>query len=136
MKSFAGKPLYPKKGRKTFINPGTAPIEGATAGHAKQNIAQLILDVGFDPEQVEVAHYAEHDDSGRFFFVLRYNDQTCEVEMPGLDLSQVRYLDKEQNIWDFPRLYVNDESWVWKFAIGHIKSSLGNGERLMTNDER
>jgi hypothetical protein len=30
----------------------------------------------------------------------------------------VRYLGiPGQNIWDFPRLFVDGSSWVWKFAI-------------------
>lgn len=129
MKSFVGKPLYStRSGKVAFICPGTGPVEGATADHAKQNILQLIIDVGFELEQIEVAHYPEHDDSGRFFFELKYNGRTCEIKMPGLDLSQVRYLSEEQNIWDFPRLYVDGTSLVWKFAIGQVKSSLGNGE--------
>jgi len=37
--------------------------------------------------------------------------------MPGLPLDLVRYTGENgQNIWNFPRLYLDDSSWVWKFA--------------------
>lgn len=39
------------------------------------------------------------------------------VDMPSLSLEKIRYMgEKTQNIWDFPRLYVNGSSWVWKYA--------------------
>jgi hypothetical protein len=38
--------------------------------------------------------------------------------MPGLPVEQVRYMGESgQNIWDFPRLYVDDSSWIWEFAL-------------------
>ena len=38
--------------------------------------------------------------------------------MPGISLEKVRFMGKEdENIWDFPRLYVDDESYVWKYAL-------------------
>lgn len=125
MKSFVGKPLSTKAGQLAFINPGAGPVEGAFLGYARQNISQLILDAGFKLEQVEIIHHSKYDDSGRFFFQLKHNGRTCEVEIPGLDLSLVRYLiSEEQNIWDFPRLYVNGSSFVWLFAISLVRESL------------
>ena len=39
--------------------------------------------------------------------------------MPGIPTERVRYLgDPGQNIWDYPRLYVNGESGVWSIALG------------------
>jgi hypothetical protein len=33
-------------------------------------------------------------------------------------LEKVRYLDSEnQDIFNFPRLYVDGSSWVWKYAL-------------------
>lgn len=125
MKSFVGKPLSTIAGQLAFINPGAGPVEGAVLGYARQNISQLILDAGFKLEQVEIIHHSEYDDSGRFFFQLNHNGRTCEVEIPGLDLSLVRYLrSEEQNIWDFPRLHVNGSSFVWLFAIKLVRESL------------
>jgi hypothetical protein len=30
----------------------------------------------------------------------------------------------DQNIWDFPRLYVNGSSWVWIYAVGSVADAL------------
>ena len=46
------------------------------------------------------------------------DERTIEIQMPGLPVDRVRFLDEDgQNIWDFPRLYVDDSSWVWKYAL-------------------
>lgn len=38
--------------------------------------------------------------------------------MPGIALENVRYVGADdQNIWDFPRLYVEGSSWVWEFGV-------------------
>jgi hypothetical protein len=46
------------------------------------------------------------------------DQRTVLIEMPGLPLDEVRYVDDdEQNIWDFPRLYVDGGSVVWCYAV-------------------
>jgi hypothetical protein len=45
-------------------------------------------------------------------------DFRFEVLMPGGDLEKVRYLELEnQDIWDFPRIIMDDESYVWKYGL-------------------
>ena len=42
------------------------------------------------------------------------------VDMPGLPLAKVRFTGaKSQDIWTFPRLYVDDSSWVWLYSFPH-----------------
>jgi hypothetical protein len=61
--------------------------------------------------------------------VLAHDGNKAEVLMPGLLLSQVRYTgDGYQNIWDYPRLYVDGDSWVWKYAIEVILGQLAPKE--------
>ncbi|MET9402659.1 hypothetical protein [Kitasatospora sp. NPDC002965] len=39
--------------------------------------------------------------------------------MPGLSLDQVRWMNEpDQNIWNYPRLFVDGSSWVWWYALG------------------
>lgn len=64
-------------------------------------------------------HQADHD--GRYGFDLIVDGRAVVVEMPGLALEAVRWLDSESgSIWDFPRLYVDGSSWIWKYAVSVI----------------
>jgi hypothetical protein len=103
-----------------IINPGTGPVEGATYANAKANMDAFAADANcYAPTEVENPDMGD----GRFKFLVcnrsaGSEDGWHEIEMPGLPLAQVRYMgDEGQNIWDFPRLYVDDASWVWKYAI-------------------
>lgn len=104
-----------------IINPGSGPVEGATLENAAANMVQFIADSvekSAVPVTYSVAPSHGHDE-GRFLFnVSNSEGRTVEVEMPGIPLEQVRWMDEpNQNIWDFPRLYVDGSSWVWKFAL-------------------
>lgn len=102
-----------------IINPGTGPVDGEE-GEAWNNMAQFVQDLEERGIEVEGYNKPEADsDDGRFLFnVILKEGITREVEMPGVPLENVRWLDREdQNIWDFPRLYVDGSSWVWKFAL-------------------
>lgn len=101
-----------------IINPGTGPVENATEKNAIDNIKHYITDCGL--KDVEYFRLPDQDDEGRFTFLLYDQDNTrCHtVDMPGLPLEKVRYMQNEdQNIWDFPRLYVDGSSWVWCFGM-------------------
>jgi hypothetical protein len=100
-----------------IINPGTGPVEGATLAHAEANVARLIEDTG---RPFEFRHTGEEYD-GRFTFELSLGDERREVDMPGLPLERVRFVNgAEQNIFDFPRLYVDGSSWVWCYGVGML----------------
>ena len=102
-----------------IINPGSEPVDNSTEKNAIQNMRHFITD--HDENRLEFIRQPTLDyGEGRFAFLLYKRDATRyhEIQMPGLPLEKVRYVDSEdQNIWDFPRLYVDGSSWVWKFAL-------------------
>lgn len=125
-KSFIGKPIEIPTG-SVFINPGSGPVNGAKLENAHENIKYLIIDIGLDPDDIVTTHYPEYDEDGRFYFELEYKGCRCDIMMPGLPLNQVRYMgENDQNIWDFPRLYVEGSSWVWMYAIRCVNGVLLN----------
>lgn len=104
-----------------IINPGSGPVHEATEEHAAINITVFADDLrraglGIDGcARLPDADYGE----GRYAFALAMADgRSIEIQMPGLPVERVRFLGEEgQNIWDFPRLYVDGSSWVWQFAL-------------------
>lgn len=67
-----------------------------------------------------VSRSADEDyGDGRYCFLLHFDNGTArEVQMPGVALDRVRFVGADsQNIWDFPRLYIDGSSWVWKYAV-------------------
>ena len=101
---------------RVFINPGAGPVQGATEENAIENIKVFIADMGIDG--IKCVRLPEKDSDGRFAFLLEKNGFVHEVKMPGLPCEKVRYVDDgKQNIFDFPRLYVNGASWIWPFAL-------------------
>lgn len=104
-----------------IINPGTGKVEGSQQ-QALANIGTLLQDSGVDAVKIT---FAGRLDNGRYSFVLTHDGREAEVDMPGLPLDQVRFTNApEQNIWHFPRLYVNGSSWVWCYAVGMLHSAL------------
>ena len=101
-----------------IINPGSGPCDGDEK-NAIKNMGHFIAD--HDEESLECLRVPEKDyGDGRFAFFLYKVDGTRyhEIQMPGLPLDRVRYMgEKHQNIWDFPRLYVDGSSWVWVYGI-------------------
>lgn len=103
-----------------FINPGSESVENATEENAIENMKHFVVDLDKD---VEVIRYKERDynndyGDGRYCFILKHENYCYEIQMPGLPLEQVRYMNSEtQNIWDYPRLYLDGGSLIWKFAL-------------------
>jgi len=104
------------------INPGSGPVRGKNLkSNAINNISQFLQDVGGNSEW----EYIKKQEDGRFLFVISSVVADVEVEMPGLPLEEVRYIDKNnQNIWDFDRLYINGSSWVWLYAVQSMQELL------------
>ncbi len=109
-----------------IINPGSGPVDEATLEFAQAAMDEFALDVkrarGMDvtwstPKGQKGAR-------GRWPFYLHLGTdwepaETYHVGMPGLPVAKVRFMGENgQDIWDFPRLYVNGSSWVWLYAIG------------------
>lgn len=101
-----------------LINPGSGPVGGEISwDNAYENITAYIADCEIPMRVVRSEH---KDDDGRYMFVLRNDeyDYQIEVEMPGLPLDKVRYVKGDKrNILDFPRLYVDGNSWIWYTAL-------------------
>lgn len=127
-----GDELHPQihmRGGTVFLNPGTGPVRDATEQHAMRNIERFIMDIGI--ALVDWQRESQMDSDGRFGFTLFYDLHHVEIEMPGCELSGVRYIEAEgQNVWRFPRLYVDGSSWIWSIAVDIARGVL-NGE----NDE-
>ena len=106
-----------------FINPGAGDIEDHGFEQAYKKIQKFIEDCEI-PLYIEKANF-QSEENGRYSFTIKSpikHDLSWEVEMPSLSIEQVRYIYEEgQNIGDFPRLYVNGNSWVWKY--GTIKKN-------------
>lgn len=61
-------------------------------------------------------YQAVHD--GRFAFRCVVDGRKHLVEMPGNGLDEVRFVDgDDQNIWDFPRVFIDGSSWVWSIGL-------------------
>lgn len=101
-----------------IINPGSGAVDGKVSWeNAYENIKAYISECEIPMRIVRSEH---EDDGGRYLFVLR-NDEykyEIEVEMPGLPLGKVRYIEGDKrNVFDFPRLYVDGSSWLWYLAV-------------------
>lgn len=107
------------------INPGTEPVADTSAEAALLNVHQLAEDVGGKVLTSDNPHGPIFDGQGRYLIRMRNEHGVLvAVEMPGLPLDQVRYTGEPgQNIWDFPRLYVDGSSWVWKYAVNVIRDT-------------
>lgn len=112
--------LNPNIGGMIFINPGTGAVVGANEENAFNNMRVFIADSPIANElyfrRAPRLDYGE----GRFAFLVIRNgnyNTVIEVQMPGWKLSDVRYLGENQDPWDFPRLYIDGSSWLWKYAI-------------------
>lgn len=107
-----------------IINPGTGPVSDASLRQAETNMPELLLDAGIEGATIE-RRPDQDDGEGRFSFLVALDDRQAEVDMPGLPLGRVRYQGTEdQNIFDFPRLYVDGSSWVWPYAVSQVAEAL------------
>lgn len=105
---------------KAILNPGSAPVKNASYEDAERNLFQLIQEAGLIRNTLTIKSSCE-EDNGRFLFVINNADVTCSVKMPGIPLEQVRFVnDPGQNIWNYPRLYINSSSWVWCYAVSQV----------------
>lgn len=107
-----------------IINPGSGPVSATTEEDAVANMAAFVADLitdGQAPGEVTRRPSGDYGE-GRYCFDLAMDsDRTVEIQMPGRQLGWVRYVSEAQNIWHFPRLYVDGSSWAWMFAISVCK---------------
>lgn len=99
-----------------IFNLGTGPVDGATAAQAHDNMVAFVAALDLDGVEFECAG---DDGEGRWAFDVNRNGRTCRVDMPGvgeLDKYKIR-----------PRLYVDGNSWYWRFARDVAREALGGG---------
>mgnify|MGYP001585291590 CR=1 FL=1 len=110
-----------------IINPGSGPVASATSDNATCNMGVFTDDLRANGIDVDtfIRRAASDYGDGRYAYEISFADgRTVEVQMPGLPVEQVRWLaEPDQNIWDFPRLYVDGNSWVWKYALSQCEPS-------------
>ena len=99
------------------INPGSGPVAESTEELAAENMKQFVVDC--NSAWLSFTRAADRDyGNGRFAFLLTNGVRTHEIQMPGIPLEKVRFMgEAAQNIWDFPRMYVDGSSWVWRVGI-------------------
>jgi hypothetical protein len=97
-----------------FVNPGSGHLTGGTEHRARANMVILLGDAGLTGTRFYRRPRA--DEGGRFAFSVRTPAGLAVVLMPGWPLARVRYTGSPQSPWDFPRLYVDGSSWLWKYA--------------------
>lgn len=101
------------------INPGSGPVAGAEVPHAEANMRHFIADAEGQWRFVRLP--ADDNGDGRFTYLMWRGAECHTIQMPGLPLDKVRWMGEEgQNIWHYPRLYVDYSSWVWKYALGAL----------------
>jgi len=112
-----------------IINPGSGPVRNATVEQAESNMRAFVADLaerGHQDAAIERKADADYDTSdhdGRFCWTVTVDGEpSVEVQMPGIPLDQVRWLGRDQDIWQFPRLYVDDSSWIWFFALNQFRN--------------
>ena len=106
-----------------FINPGTGPVRETLCRHAVMNMRAFRRDL--NASGITFARYGKIE-GGRYPFLVRLGKREVVVEMPGLPLERVRYMNAPgQNAWHFPRLYVDGSSWLWEFAVPSAREALG-----------
>lgn len=103
------------------INPGSGPTRGL-AREARRNIGAFCRDLAMPAPRVSIAG-GERSEDGRYTFTISRGIRSTVVDMVGLPLDQVRYVEG-CNPWNFPRLYVDGSSWLWEFAINMARSDL------------
>lgn len=99
-----------------LTNPGSGPVENASEDNALENIKHYITDCHL--EGVEYTRIPQNDRDGRFGFLIFKGTRCHEINMPGVPLHQVRYMQQaDQNPFHFPRLYIDGSSWLWCFCL-------------------
>lgn len=115
-----------------IINPGTGPVDGAREREARRNIGAFCRELAFRDPIIRIKRCHDNDDDGRYGFTLTRGIRETVVDMPGLPLDRVR-MGNGDNAWNFPRLYVDGNSWLWPYAISMARDDLrdhdGSAER-------
>jgi hypothetical protein len=104
-----------------FVNPGTGGVDGASEANARANMRQFVKDCDSSLHWHWRRDKNKDYGDGRYAFKVycdEFPTKKIEIQMPGWGIERVRYMGTEgQNVWHFPRLYVDGSSWLWEYAI-------------------
>jgi hypothetical protein len=98
-----------------WSNPGTGMIERSSEAAAAVAAELLRAEAACDS-----CRMVGHDGSGRFDFVFLKNGQAVTVSIPGVPLEHLRF-ESGLNPFDFRRIYVDGNSWLWPYAVKWIR---------------
>lgn len=113
----AGRTKAQTDKQMTFIaiNPGSGVVESGSIEQSEINIKAFIDDLLVENVQYE---FIKIEENGRHSYRIFSDEISHEIDMPAIPLEEVRYLGVDgQNIWHYPRLYVDGSSLVWKYAL-------------------
>lgn len=97
-----------------IINPGSGKVKSGTVKQSEINIKAFIKDLDVKCEY----KFIDVDTDGRHTYKIWNKKYKHTIDMPPGILDNVRYLaGGDQNMRDFPRLYVDGSSWVWCYAL-------------------
>ncbi len=99
-----------------IVNMGTQAMCDTSPKLAKVGIAQFVEDL--DIAKVKVKRDKKGDNDGWYGFTLKSKHAKISVLMPGLPLDYMRPAPgaSKESI-GFQRLYVEGNSWLWRFAL-------------------
>jgi hypothetical protein len=98
-----------------IINPGAGPVGGRVSlRNALKNMTRLKRDARLPRQPSKRRPW--WDEGGRYGFEVRNSlGRKVTVLMPGVPLRHVRWMGGD--CWPYPRLYVNGNSWLWRYAV-------------------
>lgn len=121
-----------------LVNPGSGPVGKSDESKAISNMEAFLHDVDrrlprATPEFFAIQAHRDptaNEGYGRFAFLITSSvADPIPVSMPGIELDKIRYTGApDQNIFDFPRLYVDGSSWLWVYAVNTVVNMLTDGE--------
>lgn len=102
-----------------IINPGSGAVERANTTDAVANMVAFIADLRERGRDVTWMYGVKTPlGTGRWRFAIDVDGRRREIDMPGVAVELVRFTGAPgQNIFEFPRLYVDGSSWLWCFAL-------------------
>lgn len=99
------------------LNPGSAPPPDATEEQASANMVAFVDDLrtqyGVNAVSFVRAATSDYGDGRWAYEILTDDERRLTVQMPGAPLEDVRE--------GRHRLYIDDDSWYWDFALSQCK---------------
>ena len=104
----------------TYVDPGTGDVPGADSENAVHNMEAFAREVAarHNDSHLAISGRVDREDGRSAFELCGPVIGRHLIDMPGLPLDQVRFVEDEgQDIWKYPRLFVDGKPWLWKYAV-------------------